>query len=121
MSPEMLAASGPMESRHTWPRLPGCATDVWSAGCILLLLVRGVTGDYRELLRHPVSGAVRGAERRLKDAAVAAAVLQGYVPLVPDAAAVPPELSGCIRHCLCTAADQRITARQLCECLSRIN
>ncbi|XP_055352127.1 serine/threonine-protein kinase PkaB-like isoform X2 [Paramacrobiotus metropolitanus] len=127
MSPEMLRAIGPPVSRHTWPVLPGCATDMWSVGCILLQLVRCMTGDYREILHHPVSGQVRGAgaTETLKDLAFSTAVMSGYIPvvLVSDAActAVPPELAACIGDCLRTAGDQRITAQQLCDRLSHIN
>ncbi|XP_055352134.1 uncharacterized protein LOC129598318 [Paramacrobiotus metropolitanus] len=120
MSPEMLAARGPMVTRFTWPRLPGPATDLWSAGCILLQLVRAVTGDYCEILRHPVSGQVRGADRSLKNMAFSAAVMQGFIPVDPTCASIyiPAELTAGIRQCLCTAADQRITAAQLLDHLS---
>ncbi|XP_055330514.1 uncharacterized protein LOC129582910 [Paramacrobiotus metropolitanus] len=69
MSPEMLCAIGPWENLTTWPSMPGSATDVWSLGCVLLQLIRSITGDYRETLQHPVSGKVLGAAEAISDVA----------------------------------------------------
>ncbi|XP_055356334.1 uncharacterized protein LOC129601520 [Paramacrobiotus metropolitanus] len=121
MSPEMIHAIEPLGTITTWPSMPGSATDVWSLGCVLLQLIRSVTGDYRETLQHPVTGKVLGATEAISDFAFSAAVMQGYIPVVFDAELVPPELAACIRNCLCFASSQRISARQVFDQLSQIN
>ncbi|XP_055330767.1 serine/threonine-protein kinase mos-like [Paramacrobiotus metropolitanus] len=121
MSPEMVRAIGPPETLITWPTMPDSSTDVWSVGCVLLQLIRAITGDYRETLQHPVSGKVLGASQSISDWVYGVAVMQGFVPVVFDAAAVPAELAACVRNCLRIANNQRTSARQLLEHLSRIS
>ncbi|XP_055356331.1 serine/threonine-protein kinase mos-like [Paramacrobiotus metropolitanus] len=85
------------------------------------MLIRAITGDYRETLQHPVSGKVLGASQSISDWVYGVAVMQGFVPVVFDAAAVPAELAACVRNCLRIANNQRTSARQLLEHLSRIS
>ncbi|XP_055330774.1 cyclin-dependent kinase 7-like isoform X2 [Paramacrobiotus metropolitanus] len=121
MSPEMLRAIGPWENLTSWPSMPGSATDVWSLGCVLLQLIRSITGNYRESLQHPVSGVVLGATQAITDLAFSKAVNEGYIPVVCDDAPVPSELAACTRNSLCFASSQRISARQLLTQLSQTN
>ncbi|XP_055356338.1 uncharacterized protein LOC129601524 [Paramacrobiotus metropolitanus] len=121
MSPEMIHAIEPLENITTWPPMPDSATDVWSLGCVLHQLIRYITGDYREILQHPVSGKVLGETEAITDFAFSTAVMQGYVPVVCDAAPVPSELAVCIRKCLCNTSSQRISPRQVLDQVSQIS
>ncbi|XP_055356337.1 uncharacterized protein LOC129601523 [Paramacrobiotus metropolitanus] len=121
MSPEMVRAIGPRETLTTWPPMPDSTTDVWSLGCVLRQFICAATGDYREMLQHPVSGRVLGATGTISDLAYSTAVMRGYIPIIHDAAPVPSQLAACIRNCLCSASSHRISARQVLNYVSQIN
>ncbi|XP_055352311.1 uncharacterized protein LOC129598435 [Paramacrobiotus metropolitanus] len=123
LSPEMVCAFSSTPVQDLWTSLPGPPTDIWSCGCIVMELMRRITGDSNEFLRNPNDGSVAEirSEEPMSAVRVAMLVYSGHTPVVNDAAALPVGLGECVRRCLSSDSAERIPANQLHSQLSSIS
>ncbi|XP_055347060.1 uncharacterized protein LOC129594407 isoform X2 [Paramacrobiotus metropolitanus] len=117
MSPEMLRKFATMNGEIYKPEILGRKTDIWSLGCVMLELAKCISKNRENWVEN--SKGQRANAGTISDAEFVTLIMHaGYVPVVPDSA--PQGLTGCIRGCLQTGSESRLSASQLRTLLEQL-